>query len=283
MCEYPETGVDDLVLPGFRKCKKFLIHISYYILLAIFEKTVFPDTEDFIWPQRKNGEVVFLQQRSRVKIERKLYNGCASPVCRPEGAPEYEENENIQVKSTKGADMGYFYFARHGQTVWNVENKICGATDIALTEKGHEQAKELGRKILDEGIHIDEIIFSPLMRAADTAGHISDITGVPMRVEPELKEQNFGKYESTPRDGEEFRKAKMCFAQSYEGGESMIRFCQRIYNLLDRIKEESDEKVYLLVAHNGVARAVQSYFTDMSNEEFAKFGIKNCELKKYEF
>lgn len=248
-----------------------------------FEKTVFPDTEDFIWPQRKNGEVAFLQQRSRVKIEKKLHNGWASPVCRPEGAPEYEENENIQVKSTKGADMGYFYFARHGQTVWNVENKICGATDIALTEKGHEQAKELGRKILDEGIHIDEIIFSPLMRAADTAGHISDITGVPMRVEPELKEQNFGKYESTPRDGEEFRKAKMCFAQSYEGGESMIRFCQRIYNLLDRIKEESDEKVYLLVAHNGVARAVQSYFTDMSNEEFAKFGIKNCELKKYEF
>ncbi|HIY30084.1 MAG TPA: histidine phosphatase family protein [Candidatus Mediterraneibacter avicola] len=61
------------------------------------------------------------------------------------------------------------------------------------------------------------------MRAADTAGHISDITGVPMRVEPELKEQNFGKYESTPRDGEEFRRAKMCFAQSYEGGEPMIR------------------------------------------------------------
>ena len=54
--------------------------------------------------------------------------------------------------------MGYFYFARHGQTVWNVENKICGATDIALTEKGHEQAKELGRNILDEGIHIDGIL-----------------------------------------------------------------------------------------------------------------------------
>jgi broad specificity phosphatase PhoE len=26
----------------------------------------------------------------------------------------------------------YFYFTRHGQTIWNVENKICGATDIAL-------------------------------------------------------------------------------------------------------------------------------------------------------
>ena len=179
--------------------------------------------------------------------------------------------------------MGCVYFVRHGQTVWNVENKICGATDIELTELGHRQAIETGEKILAEGIQADEILYSPLVRAAETARHISEITGIPRRMEPRLKEQNFGKYESTPRDGEEFRQAKMCFAQSYEGGESMIRFCQRIYNLLDRIKAESDEKVYLLMAHNGVARAVQSYFTDMSNEEFAKFGIKNCELKKYEF
>ena len=63
----------------------------------------------------------------------------------------------------------------------------------------------------------------------------------------------------------------------------MIRFCQRIYNLLDDIRQEADAKVYLMVAHNGVARAVQSYFTDMTNEEFARFGIKNCELKKYDF
>lgn len=32
--------------------------------------------------------------------------------------------------------MGQVYFVRHGQTIWNVENKICGATDIALTELG---------------------------------------------------------------------------------------------------------------------------------------------------
>lgn len=179
--------------------------------------------------------------------------------------------------------MGYFYFARHGQTVWNVENKICGATDIALTEKGQEQARQLGKEIAAAGIHIDEILCSPLMRAADTAHCISEETGVPVRIEPRLREQNFGKYEATARNGEEFQHAKTCFALSYEGGESMIRFCQRIYNLLDDIREESGNKVYLLVAHNGVARAVQSYFTDMTNEEFAKFGIKNCELKKYEF
>lgn len=179
--------------------------------------------------------------------------------------------------------MGHFYFARHGQTIWNVENKICGATDIALTEKGHEQARELGHKILEERIHIDEILYSPLMRAADTARHVSEITGIPARMEPRLKEQNFGKYESTARNGEEFSKAKESFASSYEGGDSMLHLCQRIYNLLDDIKKESDDKVYLLVAHNGISRAIQSYFTDMTNEEFAKFGIKNCEIRRFDF
>lgn len=179
--------------------------------------------------------------------------------------------------------MRNLYFVRHGQTIWNVENKICGATDIALTEEGHRQAEELGEEIHRQGIKADVILYSPLIRAADTARHISEITGIPARVEPRLKEQNFGKYESTPRNGEEFQHAKTCFADSYEGGESMIRFCQRIYNLLDDVRQEADEKVYLMVAHNGVARAVQSYFTDMTNEEFARFGIKNCELKKYEF
>lgn len=92
--------------------------------------------------------------------------------------------------------MAHLYFTRHGQTIWNVENKICGATDIELTELGHHQAMELGKYIKKQGIVIDEILYSPLSRAAETARHISEVTGVPMREEVRLKEQNFGKYES---------------------------------------------------------------------------------------
>lgn len=178
--------------------------------------------------------------------------------------------------------MGHFYFTRHGQTVWNVENKICGATDSPLTEKGQEQADELGREILRQNLRIDEILYSPLSRADDTAFHISKITGIPARMEQRLMEQNFGKWESTARDGLEFKKAKENFATGYGGGESMLRLCQRIYNLIDDIKQEPD-KVYLLVAHNGISRAVESYFTDMSNAEYAAFGIKNCEIRRYDF
>lgn len=179
--------------------------------------------------------------------------------------------------------MAHIYFTRHGQTIWNVENKICGATDIALTELGHEQAVALGNKILEEKLQIDEILYSPLIRAAETARHISEITGIPAREELRLKEQNFGKYESTPRNGEEFQKAKTHFIDHFEGGETMLHLAQRIYNLLDELRMESEDKIYLLVAHNGIARVIWSYFNDMDNEEFARFGIKNCEILRFDF
>lgn len=179
--------------------------------------------------------------------------------------------------------MAHVYFTRHGQTIWNVENKICGATDIALTELGHEQARTLGKKILDEGLCIDEILYSPLIRAKDTALEIAKITGIPAREELRLKEQNFGKYESTPRNGVEFQEAKKRFINHFEGGETMFHLAQRIYNLLDEIKAESEKKTYLLVAHNGIARVVHSYFYDMENEAYSAFGIRNCEIRKYHF
>ena len=177
--------------------------------------------------------------------------------------------------------MDHFYFVRHRETVWNVENKICGATDIELTARGHEQAIETGKKILEMGIKADVILSSPLVRAFETARHISEMTGIPMKVEPRLIEQNFGRYESTPRDGAEFHEAKKDMACRFGTGESMLHVAQRIYNLMDDIK--TGDQVCILVAHNGIARIVESYFRDMTNEEFSAFGNKNCEIKRYDF
>ena len=103
-----------------------------------------------------------------------------------------------------------------------------------------------------------------------------------MREEPRLKEQNFGIYEGTARNGEEFRRAKACFINHFGSGESMLQMAQRIYNLLDEIKHDPSGRTYLLVAHNGIARIVQSYFREMTNEEFAAFGIDNCSLLEFD-
>ena len=100
-------------------------------------------------------------------------------------------------------------------------------------------------------------------------------------MEPRLKEQNFGIYESTPRDGKEFHEAKKDMARRFGSGESMLQLAQRIYNLLDDIKEDGREVI--IVAHNGITRMVESYFREMDNEEFSSCGIKNCEIKRYDF
>lgn len=63
----------------------------------------------------------------------------------------------------------------------------------------------------------------------------------------------------------------------------MLQLAQRIYNLLDEIKAQSQDKTRILVAHNGIARVVQSYFYEMTNETFAAFGVKNCAVIRYEF
>ena len=174
------------------------------------------------------------------------------------------------------------YLVRHGETQWNAERRIQGQSDSPLTAHGQQQARQLGELVRDSGLHIDEILYSPLSRAADTARAIAEATGIPARCEPRLREQCFGRYEGTPRDGAEFRISKTHFADRYDGGESMMQLAQRIYNLLDELKADTG-KTYLLVAHNGIARVVQSYFYDMTNEEYAAAGIKNCEFVEFTF
>ena len=60
------------------------------------------------------------------------------------------------------AGMKKVYFVRHGESRWNVEDKICGVTDSPLTEKGHQQAVDTGKTILRLGIEADIILHSPL-------------------------------------------------------------------------------------------------------------------------
>ena len=175
--------------------------------------------------------------------------------------------------------MGKLYFVRHGESEWNVQKKICGQTDVPLTDKGREQARMSGAKIIERGIKADEIWCSPLQRARETAEIIAGITGLPVRVEPRLIEQNFGSYEGKRFDTQDFFESKQRFADDYGGGESMLRVAQRIYNVIDDVKASG--KTIILAAHNGIVRSVQSYFYSETNEEYAGFGIPNCEVVEY--
>ena len=56
---------------------------------------------------------------------------------------------------------------RHGQSLWNAENKFTGWTDIGLSEKGIKEAEEAGKKL--ENVPFDVVHTSALIRAQKTA------------------------------------------------------------------------------------------------------------------
>jgi probable phosphoglycerate mutase len=172
------------------------------------------------------------------------------------------------------------YISRHGQTPWNVEDLICGRTDVPLTEVGQQQALRLAESALDKGI--DVILCSPMLRARQTAQAVSDAIGVPIQIDERLIEMDFGTFEGTSRFGEEFQWIRAQMSTRFPGGESGFDVAYRVYSLLYEIKEKYADKTVLLVCHNCVSRMVRSFFMNMSIEEYGNYHAPNAELVEYE-
>lgn len=83
------------------------------------------------------------------------------------------------------------WLVRHGETEWARLGRHTGRTDIALTERGREQARALGRRLI--GHHFDLVLTSPLSRAAETAA-IAGFAAV-ARPDPDLLEWDYGALE----------------------------------------------------------------------------------------
>ena len=171
------------------------------------------------------------------------------------------------------------YFTRHGETQWNALNKICGLTDIDLTERGVMQAKELAEKLADK--KIDIIIASPMKRAQQTAKIVAEKCPAPIMTDERLIEQNYGIYEGEDRKCEGFLNNKRNFAYKYPQGESMMQVAARVYHLIDEIKEKYAGKTVLCVCHGGVCRVANTYFRDVTNDEYFHYSLENCGLEEY--
>ena len=172
------------------------------------------------------------------------------------------------------------FVARHGQTVWNAQNKVCGITDVELTEKGIEQAKKLAETV--QNYSIDIILSSPLKRAVETSKIVAAKNNIPMQIEELLIEQDYGIYEGVDRKNESFLANKRNFAYRYPEGESMMQVAYRIYGLIEKLKKEYKDKNILIISHGGVCRIIRTYFCDMTNDEFFNYTLENGKLEEYE-
>lgn len=174
------------------------------------------------------------------------------------------------------------YFTRHGETEWNSKDAISGVTDISLTEKGIMQADELAEKIAAEHTDIDMVVCSPMKRAQMTAAPLCRVLGLSPVTDKRLREWDYGTYEGKSRYTEGYAEAKLEFGVRMPGGESVFDVVNRVYGLLDEIREKYPDRTVLLVCHGGVCRIIETYYRDMTRKQFSEFFMGNCELRMFD-
>ena len=125
------------------------------------------------------------------------------------------------------------YLARHGETAWSLTGQHTGLTDLPLTERGEQNARALGERLI--GLGFTKVFTSPLQRAARTcelAGF-----GAVAEVDRDLLEWNYGQYEgrrTTEVHAE--RPDWQLFRDGCPGGESPDQVGGRVDRVLSRLR-----------------------------------------------
>lgn len=84
---------------------------------------------------------------------------------------------------------------RHGESVWNKENRFTGWKDVPLSDRGHDEAEAAGQLLLDEGYNFDIAYTSVLKRAIRTLWHVMeemDLMWIPVIRSWKLNERHYG-------------------------------------------------------------------------------------------
>lgn len=173
------------------------------------------------------------------------------------------------------------YSTRHGQTDYNFNNIIQGTTDIELNQTGIAQAHQLAEKVKAIG-DIDIIIASPMKRAYKTASITAKVNNLEIVTDERLREWNYGQYEGKHRTSEGFAENKSEFGVKMgKDGESVLQLAHRVYSALDDIIKNYSDKNVLIVSHGGVCRIIETYFHDLTTEQYNNWFMENCQIIEY--
>jgi len=199
---------------------------------------------------------------------------------------------------------------RHGESLWNKENRFTGWTDVDLSPKGIEEAKKAGELLVAEGFSFDIAFTSVLTRAIRTLDLILDemqLKWIPVIKSWRLNERHYGafqgmnKSEMAAKIGEEqvliFRRsydvpppALDSNDERYPGNDlrykdldkRILPFTECLKDTVERVipfwndeivKSIKTGKKVLIAAHGNSLRAMVKYLDNISNEEIVKLNI----------
>lgn len=134
------------------------------------------------------------------------------------------------------------YLARHGETAWSLSGQHTGLTDLPLTERGWQNAQQLGERL--RPLKFAKVFTSPLQRAAVTC-ELAGLGAVAEK-DPDLVEWNYGDYEGLRTvEIQAKRPGWQLFRDGCPGGESPAQVAARADAVVKRLRDiEGDVLVF---------------------------------------
>jgi len=200
---------------------------------------------------------------------------------------------------------------RHGQSMWNLENRFTGWTDVELSEQGIKEAKEAGKVLKEKGFEFDVAYTSVLKRANDTLMHILDELNekdIPIKRSWKLNERHYGALQSLNKDEtkEKYGAEQVLLwrrstdvkppelsidDERYPGNDEKYKKLTKeelptTENLIDTIKrvieywnsdikkDLENKKRVIIAAHGNSLRGLIKYLDNMTDEEIIKLELQ---------
>ncbi len=209
---------------------------------------------------------------------------------------------------------------RHGESVWNKENRFTGWTDVDLSEKGVEEAKKAGKTLIDNGIVFQKAYTSYLKRAVKTLNQVLDVMNldwIPVEKSWKLNEKHYGmlqglnKAETAAEYGDE---QVLIWRRSYdiaptplemndarsprqdirynELSDAQIPLTESLLDTVDRIVPYWKEVIapsmkqydqIVVAAHGNSLRGIIKYLKNISNEDIISLNLPTAVPYVFEF
>ena len=200
---------------------------------------------------------------------------------------------------------------RHGQSMWNLENRFTGWTDVELSEQGIKEAKEAGKVLKEKGFGFDVAYTSVLKRANDTLKYILEELGeenIPVKKSWRLNERHYGALQGLNKDEtkEKYGAEQVLLwrrstdvrppelskdDKRYPGNdpkysdlkenelpttENLIDTIERVmeYWNSDIVKDLKTGKRVIIAAHGNSLRGLIKYLDNMTDEEIIKLELQ---------
>jgi probable phosphoglycerate mutase len=170
-------------------------------------------------------------------------------------------------------------FLRHGETDWNVQRRIQGWKGTNLNALGLKQARLAAARVRGLDLDISAVVSSDLKRARQTGHAVASALGLPLHVDPDLRERCFGEWEGKTiqsilkgmKLGPTVRKDPF-LAFEPKGGESMAVFARRMGRFLKNALKAHAGKTIVAVSHGGPVRIAACLATGIPPKVYFKLG-----------